>query len=232
MKYWFNKQTKKLDCCEPDEMPKCDPNEDAEQCLDDETASDIDEYEMIEENEIDIEERPISTDSTAKQTTKAQDAVAKQSNKRQSLKCLIIVSFAILLPAVFLGYIANNINNLQRLEPIKYNNVIGDANSYKWFYEESFFKNETQEIFKKILLDNEEVLSTIIDDRNVESAGEAVDIGHVDCRHPYMTLNLNRTKCHFSNRLGNINMNKVRFCFFFIHKRLIYFFLKMLEYTL
>jgi hypothetical protein len=69
---------------------------------------------------------------------------------------------------------------------------------------ENFFNKETIEMFKNMILNQGEILSTIVEDKNVESAGEAVDVGHVDCRHPYMTLNLNRSKCHFSNRLGKM----------------------------
>ncbi len=85
--------------------------------------------------------------------------------------------------------------------PIKYKNVIKNATAYKWFSSENFFKDDSLKLLRDLTL-NGDSFSTIIEEYNVESAGEAVPAGHVDCRHPFMTLNINRTMCHFSNRLG------------------------------
>lgn len=123
------------------------------------------------------------------------------SNSRSSVKCLVIISFSVLIPAVLIGAFFYNINTLKRLEPIKYNDIIPDSPSYKWSFMENFLDNTTIDLFRNLAL-NGEPLSTILEEKSVESAGEAVDVGHVDCRHPFMTLNLNRTICHFSNRLG------------------------------
>ena len=125
-----------------------------------------------------------------------------------SIKCVLILALSIILPTLFTAYITYNVNNLQKLEPVKYNDVIFDAPSYKWFKLENFFQESTVERFKEIFFSGDS-LSTVIEDsdyNNVESAGEAVEVGDVDCRHPFMTLNLNRTMCHFSNRLGKINI--------------------------
>lgn len=98
-----------------------------------------------------------------------------------SIKCVLILFFSIILPIIFTGYISFNINNLQKLEPVKYFDVIVDAPSYKWFKMDNFFSKSSVKIFTEMFL-NGEPLSTVIDDnnsRNVESAGEAVEIGHV-----------------------------------------------------
>lgn len=139
----------------------------------------------------------------------------KISKSRTSIKCLIILSFSILLPAIIIGAFIHNVSNLQRLDPIKYNDVVPAVPAYKWFYMENFLTKESTSLFRDLAL-NGEHLSTIVDDKNVESAGEAVEVGHIDCRHPFMTLNLNRTMCHFSNRLGIhfafLNSNFLLFC--------------------
>lgn len=139
---------------------------------------------------------------------KKKDSQKKNSNRRSTVKCMVIVSFAILLPSIIIGVFFYNINNLQRLEPIKYNDVISGVSAYKWHYFENFFDNKTIDLFRELAL-NGEALTTIVDDKSVESAGEAVTVGHVDCRHPFMTLNLNRTICHFSNRL-DVGMHFVK----------------------
>ena len=98
-----------------------------------------------------------------------------------SIKCVFILFFSIILPIIFTAYISFNINNLQKLDPVKYFDVIVDAPSYKWFKMDNFFSKSSVKIFTEMFL-NGEPLSTVIDDnnsRNVESAGEAVEIGHV-----------------------------------------------------
>lgn len=130
------------------------------------------------------------------------------SNGRSTFKCIIIISFAVLLPSIVIGVFFYNLNNLQRLDPIKYNDVIPDAPSYKWSYLENFFENRTIDLFRTLALSGEP-LTTIVEDKSIESAGEAVTVGHVDCKHPFMTLNLNRTMCHFSNRL-DVGMHFVK----------------------
>ncbi len=68
--------------------------------------------------------------------------------------------------------------------------------------------NETISLFRTLAL-NGEKFSTIVEDNGVDTAGEAVNIGHPTCRHPFMTLNPQRTKCHFSNRL-DVGMHFVK----------------------
>ncbi len=63
-------------------------------------------------------------------------------------------------------------------------------------------------MFRNLALDGEKY-STIVEDNGVDTAGEAVEIGHPTCRHPFMTLNPQRTRCHFSNRL-DVGMHFVK----------------------
>jgi len=63
-------------------------------------------------------------------------------------------------------------------------------------------------LFRNLALDGEKY-STIVEDNGVDTAGEAVEIGHPTCRHPFMTLNPQRTRCHFSNRL-DVGMHFVK----------------------
>ena len=102
----------------------------------------------------------------------------KSSCSFSSIKCVLILIFSIILPILFAGYVSFNINNLKKLEPVKYSNIIADAPSYKWFKIENFFQNGTVSLLADMFL-NGDVLSTVVEDHNVESAGEAVEIGHV-----------------------------------------------------
>lgn len=124
------------------------------------------------------------------------------SKSRSSLKCLIIISSSVLLPALIIGAFMYNVDHIQRLEPVKYADVIAGAPAHKWSYFDEFFSAESKELLRRLALSGATSFTTINDNGEVGSAGEAVPAGHVDCRHPFMTLNLNRTMCHFSNRLG------------------------------
>jgi hypothetical protein len=164
------------------------------------------------------------------QTNEKTPITNTSSRSWSSCKCIFILLFSIVLPILFTGYISFNINNLQKLDPIKYYDIIPNAPSYKWFRKVNFFSDNTVKLFTEMFLSGE-TFSTVIEEnnsQNVESAGEAVEIGHVcslflqhrrfnndkvkillkylklDCKHPFMTLNLNRTMCHFSNRLGKL----------------------------
>jgi hypothetical protein len=121
--------------------------------------------------------------------------------------CVLITSISVLLASILIGFVIYNINNYNRLEPQKYNDQIKHVPSHPWQYVSNFFQNDSLNLLKELAL-NEEPLSTIVEENSVESAGEAVPAGHLDCRHPFMTLNINRTMCHFSNRLGNCNKTR------------------------
>ena len=86
------------------------------------------------------------------------------------IRCVLILVFSIISPIFFAAYISFNINNLKRLEPVKYFDVL-DAPSYKWFKIENFFHSGTISRFTEIFL-NGDIFSTVIEDNNVESAGE------------------------------------------------------------
>lgn len=83
---------------------------------------------VISESEVEIDRQPVK-----------QEVNANESNRRKSAKFIVMLSCSILLPAIIVAYILNNINNLQRLEPVRYNDVISDANAYKWFLMDNFF---------------------------------------------------------------------------------------------
>lgn len=107
----------------------------------------------------------------------------------------------VLLISAFLGYLIVYSSSFQRSsDPVKYNDQVAGWRSYKWAYEGSFFNKESVSLFRNLAL-NGEKLSTIVEDNGVEGAGENVRIGHPNCKHPFMTLNPQRTMCHFSNRL-------------------------------
>ena len=94
------------------------------------------------------------------------------------------------------------------IKSVKYNDFDSSLPSHNWFYERNFFDNETSNQFRDLAFGGD-IFSTIVEDNGVESAGEAVPVGHPDCKHPFMTLNLNRTMCHFSNRL-DVGMHFVK----------------------
>lgn len=119
--------------------------------------------------------------------------------------CVLITSLSVLLASILIAFVMYNVNNYNRLEPQKYNDQIKDVPIHRWQYIRNFFQNDSLNLLRQFAL-NEEPMSTIVEENSVESAGEAVPAGHLDCRHPFMTLNINRTMCHFSNRLGNLTI--------------------------
>ena len=139
-------------------------------------------------------------------------AKTKASNAASSfVKYVFILAAVVLFVSSLIGYgiyQSDSFKSLLKHEPIKYNDNLNDVPSYKWSYETNFFHNETSNLFRRLAL-NGESLSTIVEDNGVDSAGEAVPIGHVNCKHPYMTLNPQRTMCHFSNRL-DVGMHFVK----------------------
>lgn len=120
-----------------------------------------------------------------------------------------VIAGLVLLFAILAGYAIVESSAFQRnSEPVRYNDQLANFKSYKWAFKSNFFANETVNLFRNLAL-NGEKLSTIVEDNGVESAGEAVQIGHVNCKHPFMTLNPQRTMCHFSNRL-DVGMHFVK----------------------
>lgn len=148
--------------------------------------------------------RPVNPTKNSHTTTTTTTATTKERThkSRSSIKCLIIISSSVLLPAIIIGAFMYNVDHIQRLEPIKYADVLIDEPAHKWIYSDEFFSRESLDVFRKLVSSGPTTFTTTNDPGGVESAGEAVPVGHVDCRHPFMTLNLNRTMCHFSNRLG------------------------------
>lgn len=122
---------------------------------------------------------------------------------------IIITTVLVLVLSVLTGYIIIESGAFQRnSESVRYNDQNLDLPSYKWDYKTNFFANETVTLFRNLAL-NGEKLSTIVEDNGVDTAGEAQQLGHVDCKHPFMTLNPQRTMCHFSNRL-DVGMHFVK----------------------
>jgi hypothetical protein len=106
-----------------------------------------------------------------------------KSNAKISMRALLATLFWILVistsllvltVSIFVGYLYNQTK--ANLEPIKYDDVLVDALSYKWYDLREFFSEETIKYFRN-LVTNGEYLSTITDEKHVESAGEAVPIG-------------------------------------------------------
>jgi hypothetical protein len=128
------------------------------------------------------------------------------SNKKKSIiSCqtlIVISSIATVLVSTILGMFIYELTTFKRIEKqFKYMTVIENLKAYKWLYVKDFLSNETSNLFRNLAMNGEPLSTVLEDDKNVESAGEAVPVGHIHCNHPYMTLNTNRTMCHFSNRL-------------------------------
>lgn len=132
------------------------------------------------------------------------------SEKIQNMSIYIyLIAAFVCLTGIVTGYILVSSGGFKRNnEPMKYNDQLLDVPSFKWHYEANFFSQETTSIFRKLAL-NGDKLSTIVEDNGVYTAGEAVKIGHENCKHPFMTLNPERTMCHFSNRL-DVGMHFVK----------------------
>ena len=81
--------------------------------------------------------------------------------------------------------------------------------SHTWFISKNFF-NETvlkeleklakSSVYSTIKGGDSSAASTLPADM-ADSAGEAVEVGHNDCDHPFMSVNLNRTMCHIPQRI-------------------------------
>lgn len=137
------------------------------------------------------------------------DMTEKHKGKTNCSIYVLIGAGFVLFLSVFMGYIMVESGGFQRSnEPVRYNDQNLDLPSYKWAYKTGFFANETVSLFRNLAL-NGEKLSTIVEDNGVYSAGEAQKIGHINCKHPFMTLNTERTMCHFSNRL-DVGMHFVK----------------------
>lgn len=70
---------------------------------------------------------------------------------------------------------------------------------FSWIYENDFFTSEVLSKLDQVMRTIN--ISIIADDTGIEGAGEVVPVGHQDCKHPFMTLNANRTFCSFPHRL-------------------------------
>ena len=150
-----------------------------------ELNSEVEGEEKREHEDIDLSapDRPVCTCS----------ASSLFASKYVIIAAVLVVLFGISLNLGFSKF-------TRKVDFVKYNDVLPDALSYKWFHLDKFFRNETIQLFQDYAF-NEEPFSTIVEEKSVDSAGEAVPIGHPHCKHPYMTLNVNRTLCHFSSRL-------------------------------
>lgn len=160
---------------------------------------------QVESSNQDVRVRPVNPTTNSHTTTTTTANKERTHKSRSSIKCLIIISSSVLLPAIIIGAFMYNVDHIQRLEPIKYADVLVDEPAHKWIYSDEFLSRESLHVFRKLVSSGPTTFTTTNDPGGVESAGEAVPVGHVDCRHPFMTLNLNRTMCHFSNRLGSKN---------------------------
>jgi hypothetical protein len=106
--------------------------------------------------------------------------------------------------AIFIGYIQiglfNESNKKGSKDIFREINIPLDEDSHKWYISENFFnKNflkELEDLTKNTTFSTINILTDAID-----SAGEAVPIGHSDCDHPFMSINANRSLCHIPQRI-------------------------------
>lgn len=142
------------------------------------------------------------TNGTSKTAKKVKQ---EQTNLRKTTMCQFVIIFSSIITlflSIFIGTLIYEITSFRRIEKqVKYMTVLENVNSYKWYYVKDFLSKETTDLFRSLAMNGEPLTTVVEDTKNLESAGEAVPIGHLDCNHPYMTLNTNRTMCHFSNRL-------------------------------
>ena len=77
--------------------------------------------------------------------------------------------------------------------------------SHTWFVNKNFFNETFLQELEKLAKTSE--FSTLNGEQTglfsdiVDSAGEAVPVGHSDCDHPFMSINSNRTLCHIPQRI-------------------------------
>jgi hypothetical protein len=138
-------------------------------------------------------------------TKKNSSNLIVKNKKKSIISCqtlIVVSSIATVLVSTILALFINELTTFKRIEKqFKYMTVIENLNAYKWLYVKDFLSNETSNLFRNLAMNGEPLSTVLEEDKNVESAGEAVPVGHIHCNHPYMTLNTNRTMCHFSNRL-------------------------------
>lgn len=146
------------------------------------------------------DEKNMTNGSTS--NNKKSKPIKKKSSVPSIQTFIILTSIVTLFVSILIGIFIYEITSFRRIEKqVKYMTVLDNVNSYQWFYVKDFLQRETSKLFRDLATNGEALTTVVEENKSLESAGEAVPIGHLDCKHPYMTLNTNRTMCHFSNRL-------------------------------
>ena len=90
------------------------------------------------------------------------------------------------------------------------NDQVAGVGAHRWAYEARFLSGASGALLRGVALSGERLSTVVGEDAAAEgAAGESVRIGHPHCRHPLMTLNAARTRCHFSQRL-DVGVHHVR----------------------
>lgn len=100
----------------------------------------------------------------------------KPAAKIMSCQMLIILtSILTLVVSILLGAFYYEVTSFKRIDAqVKYMTVLENLNSYKWFYVKDFLSNETSSMFRNLAMNGESLSTVVEENKNVESAGEAV----------------------------------------------------------
>jgi hypothetical protein len=140
-------------------------------------------------------ETEIKNSKTSCQTTELKPKISTSS-----YGCMFVAKIGLLISLILTVLLSIYLARTEEVELTRYNDTLPNRPHHKIFYKKDFFSEKSFQFFNDLATDGRS-FSTIVDENNVESAGEAVPVGHPNCRHPFMTLNVNRTLCHFPNRL-------------------------------
>ena len=90
---------------------------------------------------------------------------------------IIISSILTLIGSMLFGAFYYEVTSFKRIHTkVKYMTVLENLNSYKWFYVKDFLSNETSSLFRNLAMNGESLSTVVEENKNVESAGEAVPV--------------------------------------------------------
>ena len=155
------------------------------------------------------EESRVNSDEMIQQDSNLNDEFVENFKTNSTFRNFFLFLFTFSI-AILIGYIQislfNESNKQDSKSVFKETSIPLPKDSHTWFVNKNFF-NETflQELGKLAKTSefstlNGEPANSLLSDV-VDSAGEAVEIGHNDCDHPFMTINSNRTLCHIPQRI-------------------------------
>lgn len=132
-----------------------------------------------------------------------------EENLKKNFKFRNLFLFVFTLSiSILIGYLQislfNEATKKGSKELFKEVNVDSTDESHTWFiindiFNEKFLK-DLNELVKTSTLSTINGESTLLNGL-MESAGEAVPVGHSDCDHPFMSVNHNRSLCHIAQRI-------------------------------